>query len=236
MHIYWLAVFELPADTMAQVEKICRRFSWGGLDNIKKRNPVGWDQVCRPKDGGLGIRRVNDWNQAAISYHCFQLASNKSSLWANWVHAKYFRNANFWKLKTPEKCSWAWPNIMLVRDQMKVNVFYSIGNGLTTNFFHDPWLPKGSLIDQFGMGIINNIGLGDNIVVANFIENGKWKDYPLQNTRRAGLAFNLRAAWTQIEDQKIAEHDHDEVVWKANPSGKFSVKSAWNQFRYHHQK
>lgn len=72
MHMYWSAIFKIPATTSDQIEKMCRRFLCRGSDIIKKRNPMAWKVVCKPKDEGLlGIRRIRDWNKAALSHLCF---------------------------------------------------------------------------------------------------------------------------------------------------------------------
>lgn len=173
MHIFWTAIFELPASIADQIEKICRRFLWGGSENVKTRNPVAWDQVCQPKEeGGIGLRRVKDWNLASICSLCFQIASNKQSLWVNYVKWKYLKRNSFWKVKTPAKCSWAWRGILKVRDRMKHCVTYSIGNGKNTNIWYDPWLPNGSLVDQFGPNIISQSGLTEDLMVDGLIANG----------------------------------------------------------------
>lgn len=229
LHVYWSAIFELPSTIVNQIEKTCRRFLWGGSENIKRRSPIAWDQVCRPKtEGGLGIRRVRDWNQAATSQLCFQIISNKNSLWANWVRWKYLKNNSFWSAKTLSKCSWAWRGIMRVCEKMKKHVIQCIGNGRSTNIWFDPWLPNGSLVDQFGVNIISELGRGQNITVDKLMEDGNWKVWPATSP-------DLILAWKQIEEQSFFQEEEDVIIWKPSASGKFTVKSVWNVLRQPNQ-
>lgn len=135
--------------SLVKLRESAEDFYREGKPTSKKRNPIGWKHVCQPKkEGGLGLRRIKDWNQASLSKLCFQMVSDTSSLWVSYFKWKYLKNSNFWKAKYPAKSSWAWRGIIKARDRMKPFVSYEIGNGKKTNLWYDPWLPRGSLVDQ----------------------------------------------------------------------------------------
>lgn len=102
---------------------------------------------------------------------------------------------------------------------MKKNVFHILGNGKKTNLWFDPWLPLGSLVDQFGVDIIKQSGMGEHYIVDQLIQNGNWDLCP-------PTSFELTQAWKQIEMQVPSVNEEDEIIWKPNPDGMFSIKSA----------
>lgn len=116
-----------------------------------------------------------------------------------------------------------------VRDKMKKFVTHYIGNGKSTNLWFDPWLPKGSPVDQFGHNIIMELGRGQHITVDNFIEDGKWSLWPETSP-------DLLQAWRQIEEQTFVEEKEDIIVWMPSVSGRFTIKSAWDALRQPNQK
>ncbi|XP_076928260.1 uncharacterized protein LOC143592167 [Bidens hawaiensis] len=59
-----------------------RRFLWSNGDCCRGKAKVAWEAVCLPKsEGGLGIRRLSEFNVALLSVHIWKLLSNKESLW-----------------------------------------------------------------------------------------------------------------------------------------------------------
>ncbi|XP_021975026.1 uncharacterized protein LOC110870132 [Helianthus annuus] len=71
MHIYWSSVFILPARVIHDLEARMRNFLWSQDNSFQKgRAKVSWRSVCTPKyKGGLGIRRIGDFNKALMANH-----------------------------------------------------------------------------------------------------------------------------------------------------------------------
>nr|GEU89462.1 hypothetical protein [Tanacetum cinerariifolium] len=60
---------------------------------------VAWDVVCLPKnEGGLGLRRLDQFNKALMVSHIWKLLSLKESLWVRWVHAYKLKGRSFWDI------------------------------------------------------------------------------------------------------------------------------------------
>ena len=67
MQVYWSSMFILPAAVTKNIESIMARFLWRGSSLEKHGAKVCWDKICYPlKEGGLGIKRMQDWNNAAL--------------------------------------------------------------------------------------------------------------------------------------------------------------------------
>lgn len=84
-----------------------------------------------------------------------------------------------------------------MRDKIKPHILHCIGNGQKTNLWHDPWLPQGSLVDQFGNDIIRQSGLGENYTVDKLIQNGRWDLWP-------PTSYEMSQAWNQIKKENFS--------------------------------
>ena len=79
---YWCSMFIVPKITCYKIEQIFNGFLWSGKDVNARRAKVGWKSLCRPKEeGGLGLCRIKDWNDAAIMKHIWNLFYRKDSIW-----------------------------------------------------------------------------------------------------------------------------------------------------------
>ncbi|XP_062104193.1 uncharacterized protein LOC133815357 [Humulus lupulus] len=93
---------------------------------------VSWDEVCRPKaEGGLGFRRIKEWNEAAIGKYVWVVASKKDSLWVRWIHAVYIGDGDWWDYKASNGSSWYWKQIVKVKEKYKeLNLTRLCSNGV----------------------------------------------------------------------------------------------------------
>jgi len=63
-------------------------FFWNGKDEGIARAKVSWNMLCLPKEeGGLGIKKLEEWNHAAMMKHIWSLFMRLGSLWVVWAHA-----------------------------------------------------------------------------------------------------------------------------------------------------
>ncbi|XP_058746209.1 uncharacterized protein LOC131619086 [Vicia villosa] len=76
---FWMQCFPLPKFVIHKIVAIFRSLVWAGSMEIKKRSPVAWESVCKPKS---------------------------DNLWVKWIHIYYLKNANI--LTTQSKPSWSW--------------------------------------------------------------------------------------------------------------------------------
>ncbi|CAI9113041.1 OLC1v1013568C1 [Oldenlandia corymbosa var. corymbosa] len=80
----------LPVSLCDEMEKLCRRFIWGGGDNTRKLSLVPWKKVCEKKEfGGLGFRNQRQMNWAFILKLGWQIVTNKEALLTRVMRDKY---------------------------------------------------------------------------------------------------------------------------------------------------
>lgn len=185
---------------------------------------VCWDKICYPlKEGGLGIKRMQDWNNAALLKLIWRILTKSGSSWTEWVHTVLLKGHNFWEVKAPAKSSWAWRKIMNSRQWCKGLFRSKIGDGKGTSLWFDYWLPDGkNLYDSFPAGILASTGLGWNAKVKDIIRNGEW-EFPRENR-------DLQQAWSTVNFLPHRSHE-DKIIWSTHASGNFSIASAWNILR-----
>jgi hypothetical protein len=53
------------------------------------------------------------------------------SIWSPWIRSNMLRGRNFWSIKTPQNCSWAWGKILKLRSLAWPKMKYIIGDGMT---------------------------------------------------------------------------------------------------------
>jgi len=62
----------------------------GGSDNRRKISWVDWKTVCRRKEvGGLGVRRIREFNLALLGRWCWRLLVDRNSLWFRVLASRY---------------------------------------------------------------------------------------------------------------------------------------------------
>ena len=95
--------FKLIKRNNEDLDIINRNFLWlanMGINENKVFPLIAWDGVCTPKSkGGLGIRKNNDANKAAITKLGWRILVDKDSIWARIMWDKYVKDNNFFRIQ-----------------------------------------------------------------------------------------------------------------------------------------
>lgn len=138
IQVYWATKFILPTATTDRIEKILRDFLWSGTTLVRGDVKVAWRDVCKPfSEGGLGIKRLGEWNRLATVKHVWTLLTNNNSIWATWVTSNLLKGKSFWSVHIPANCSWSWRKILEAREMIRGFMVSSVGNGLNTSLWFD---------------------------------------------------------------------------------------------------
>lgn len=88
LSVYMMSLYLMPMTVALELEKIMKRFLWGTRDGDKKFHLVAWDVVCLPfEEGGLGLKRIREFNIALMCKWFWRLGDNK--LWVRLLREKY---------------------------------------------------------------------------------------------------------------------------------------------------
>ena len=171
-----------------------------------------------PKNkGGLGIRLAKEANMDLLAKWGWDLDTGKKSLRLDILRAKYLREVPFLKKERKDGDSWIWKGILNTRTILAGNTYLSIGNGRSINFWEDPWVPYGNQLCPTPSGMPRH----NFLRVSDFIENGKWNVYKLNQSFHAADVHNIiRIRIPRIEVE-------DKWKWRASKKEIFTTKSAY---------
>jgi hypothetical protein len=214
-------VFILPKRIIYLLEQKFNRFLWNGGD-VKAHAKVSWERLCVPKkEGGLGIRRIDLWNQVSMLNHIWNLFAKAGSLWVAWIEANWLKGRSLWQLSIPKSCSWSWKKILQLRDIAKSFIRFQVGDGSNIFLWHDHWHPIGYLCDHYGFRVIYDSGFHTNIKLSSIILNGDWF---WQGVRSEALVD----IQSQLPGIKIG--GVDTPIWLSK-KGTFSCAETWDRLR-----
>ncbi|XP_077231908.1 uncharacterized protein LOC143865152 [Tasmannia lanceolata] len=220
--IYWSATYNIPTEILLEIEKMFRNFLWGGTDHQKKYHPIAWESLCRPKkEGGVGIRRVVDINKASQLKLLWHIVHNRRYLWVRWFKVKYLKKSSFWNRPMPSNPPCGVRSIHHCRDLAKPYLCYCVGKGRDIDFWTDPWHPDGPVQTLTSEGKL--FCITKKISIENMKQDGSW-DHMTQQPHLPQLKKIMRTGL-------YSKINADRIIWKENPNGNFSLRSAWNQCR-----
>ncbi|KAJ6385146.1 hypothetical protein OIU77_028362 [Salix suchowensis] len=209
------------------MESILSAFIWKGPSMQTTGAKVAWAKICRPvQEGGLGLKSISHWNRVAVGKLLWGLITNKTSLWASWIHTVRLRGRSFWNVQIPNSCSWSWRQILHARNWCKHHIRWCIGNGESSFLWQDNWLPSGSEIGNIiSPRQLAHTGLSWNAKVAEIVRGRAWQ-FP------TGVS-SLDTVWQTI-DYLPNSNQEDTFLWKGTSSGIYTIQSAWELTRPHH--
>ncbi|KAK1309505.1 hypothetical protein QJS10_CPA09g00969 [Acorus calamus] len=189
-----------------------------------KIHHVNWEAVCKPiEEGGLGLKRLRDWNNGAKGVRFWDLASGNLSLWSQWVKRRYLRKANIWCLEPTASCSCAWRHILSARGWLVNRARYVIFEGHSINIWYDPWLNGRGLKEALGRELLT-WGPPHQTPLSVLIDNGKW-------TKPSRWNPTLEALWDEITQLDVGGIGDDILIWPDSCSSRLSFKEAWQAQR-----
>jgi len=91
---YYMSLFKTPQGILDELEKISRRFLWGGSEAKSKIHWVEWGKVCAPiSKGGLGVGSLKSQNLALLIKWWWRLYNDRGGLWKSVISSVH----NLWK-------------------------------------------------------------------------------------------------------------------------------------------
>ena len=229
-------MFILSGAMYRKLERLIANFLWTGSPMKPSRLKVPWVIVTRPrKEGGLGVKKLAEWNRAAALKHLWLILSEgRGSIWVEWVKVYLLRGRSLWLVSVPSKCSWVWKNLLALRHQMKALVAWRMGDGSRISFWQDPWLPCGPLLEVLGAGFRGRVGIPLQITVQEFYHSNIWQSFVAADRNRsvrskAGYLTQLAALIPVSFPGAVTQQDS--FIWLPNDGSGFTIKTAWEAIR-----
>ncbi|XP_020249670.1 uncharacterized protein LOC109827119 [Asparagus officinalis] len=140
---YWYLVFKFPQSIVKSLESIFANFLWVG-----KLHAINWNDVCLPKkEGGLGLRKIDDLSQAAALKLIWRLLTS-NTLWASWMQGRYIKGNNFWDTTSNLLDSGTWKHLSNTKVKALECISLTPSNANTSITGQQDgwkWLPTGLL-------------------------------------------------------------------------------------------
>ena len=98
--------------------------------------------MCKLKSfGGIGFKKIHDFNIAMLGKQCWKLMTTSHSLVARILKAKYYPRSAFTDASVGFNPSYTWRSIMASKHVAIQVSRMRIGSGLQVQINKDPWLP-----------------------------------------------------------------------------------------------
>ena len=220
---YTMSSFLLPISVTSSLDKMFKNF-WWGFPKEKSRNLSlkSWRSICLPKsDGGLGFKRMHDFNLSLVAKLGWKLLSSSNCLWVNQLLSKYVKYGDFLSSPTPSTASWLWKGIQKIRPIIQEGAClrvsrFSSGPIWTSNWV--PTIPHFRPMPKFPLN--RNL---PSLQIRDLID-------PIQNCWKASSVNALFDSLSAHEILKIriSPNIGANYIWTPSSSGNFSPSSAYS--------
>ncbi|KAL0415521.1 UNVERIFIED_CONTAM: putative mitochondrial protein [Sesamum latifolium] len=195
-------------------------WSYGGDTKI---HWISWDRICRRKDiGGLGLRRLKEFNLALLAKQAWRVVVTPDSMVHKVFGQKYFPSSSFFDAGRSSTPSFTWRSLLATRDILAAGLRWKVGDGRDIPIWGQPWLPRPGTFQL----VARPAALSTHTRVADLISDTReWishlikaEFHPLDADCILGIALPDTAT-------------RDALVWHYEKHGKLSVRSAYEVAR-----
>ncbi|KAE8732108.1 hypothetical protein F3Y22_tig00002237pilonHSYRG00293 [Hibiscus syriacus] len=219
---YFMQTCRFPSKVYHDIEKIVRHFIWTSNDQSRGIPIVSWDSLSQPRhNGGLDIRRLQQYNSAFLMKLFFAVASNTETYFIKLLRQKYKVTSMCPPSIMRLNCSYLWRSLSKVWDNFHSFISWSVGDGASTRFWHDNWLPKLGRLSNWKQ---ESITIEDNLMVCDVSQsNSSWNWNFIRQTLQPSTFQHILNVQPPNPNANT-----DRCSWFHGKNGEFSVKSAYN--------
>jgi hypothetical protein len=177
---YAMSCFQLTKKQCQKLSSVSANFWWGDKDGQRKVHWIGWDRMCKnKKQGGMGYRDYESFNQAFLAKQGWRLLTDPDSLCARVLKARYFKNSDFLSASCPNRASTTWRGIIYGRKLLERGLIWRIGNGESVSIWDSNWIPRSYVQRPLGCLVQDKPKLVKELLVA---DGSGWDVSKLQQT------------------------------------------------------
>lgn len=220
---YSMQTMLLPRYVCDRLERDQRRFIWGADEGSRSYNHVAWNRVCSPKPlGGLGLKRLHEFNQAIFMKINWGLITAPDALWVRVLRHKYGCGDDSMPAvsRRPSESS-IWNGVRNTWEAFSRGLRWQIGNGRTIRIWTDRWLTSGLSLEEVAVQAIPEVFL--SWVLADLYQgNGRWDISCI-------IEFIPNVVYQEVITSLPASLtvDPDVPMWGRTAHGQFTTSSAY---------
>ncbi|KAG7537158.1 Helitron helicase-like domain [Arabidopsis suecica] len=217
---YVLSCFLLPKAISSKLKSAIAVFWWKTRADSKGIHWIAWDKLCTQLcEGGLGFRTLEEFNLALLAKQLWRLIKFPNSLLSRVLRGRYYRYSDPLEIKKSNRPSYGWRSIMASKPLLTSGLRRTIGSGMNTRVWLDPWIPdiparpaKGKTTER-----------DPHLYVDHFIDpvSKHWKLdrlHALIDPSDIPLILGIRPSRSYLSDG---------YSWNGTKSGNYSVKSGY---------
>ncbi|XP_038708505.1 uncharacterized protein LOC120003559 [Tripterygium wilfordii] len=217
---YAMQLFKFPGGLCTEVDQILRKVWWGVNDKNNYMAWLPWAKLCESKkNGGMGFRNTEAFNDALLAKQCWRIIVHPTSLSSRVLKAKYFPSSGFLEVSKKRNASFLWSSFLSARYLLLDGLKWRIGNGRTVKIWGNPWLPKAIFYDEQ----LVDKGVQKSILVEFLIDwtTGWWDASLIKEI------FDVDTARMIMSQPLGSPHVQDSIFWNGTEHGNYTVRSGY---------
>lgn len=174
--------------------------------------------VRSKRDGGLGFRDLQNFNDALLAKISWRILTQPSCLLAKILLRKYCHGKDFLECEAPNTASHGWRGICVAKNLIKPHLGKAIGDGRMTNIWTEPWLS----LDQQCRPMGPPTELTKNLQVSRLISptTGEWNKEEIR-----AIVPNHEKQILELKPSKKGAQD--KIIWQPTKEGIYTAKSGY---------
>ncbi|XP_019172068.1 PREDICTED: uncharacterized protein LOC109167502 [Ipomoea nil] len=216
-----MSVFLLPIEMGKDIERTMNSFWWGCTgDRNKGIRWKSWERLSIPKKwGGMGFKRIREFNIAMLGKQAWRLVQQPNSLLSRVYRAKYYPNSSFFDAQLGSNPSFIWRSILEAQHTLKMGCRWRIGDGNSVNIWTDPWLPNSEF--PFILTSMPDHPLVTSVASLINAVDHSW------NATLIGSTFSQVDRDLILSIPLPNSPTNDKIIWMHDEKGKFTVRSCY---------
>ncbi|PKI39106.1 hypothetical protein CRG98_040530 [Punica granatum] len=172
---------------------------------------------------GLGLRDLSLFNTATLAKRGWGFLTTGSALWVLVVRGKYGeRTDSSLTLSLKSTDSWQWKGIAKAWNRVAGGASWSVRNGNTVRFWEDRWLRGGEPLIRIATSMVDALAVGSRVKEYVSTDTGGWDWSRLEHM--LDYTTLLKVAAHRPPAPELGDNN---ICWALEPSGAFSVKTAY---------
>ena len=169
----------------------------------------------------MGFRDIHAFNLAMLTKQAWRLIQGSHSIFFKVYKARYFPTCSFMKAGLGSNPSFVWRSLLEARKLIRAATVWKVGDGRSIKLDDHRWLPH---LPKFKPNANMNLRVSDLFDPST----KQWHTQVLLTTFMHSTVEDIQRI--NLRDT----HTKDELIWKKNKKGIFSVKTAY-QVAVHQQ-
>lgn len=227
---FWSSVFVLPKRFYEKVDSLCCSFLWKIRTTSATGARVSWSNICTPKkEGGLGLRKLEDFELIFRLKRLWNYFSNSGSLWVAWLSNNRFGGRSFWLVRDSQRFSKTIRGMLQLKHLLPQFLRCAVGDGHKASFWYDYWTELGPLHLLFASAGTRHLRLSDSASVSDAVRNGNWYLPPARSENAVTLQIVLSSTPVPTDENRT-----DTYLWRVHSGGfgvNFSSHVTWDRLR-----